>query len=187
VVEEGVREVSAVDEAERLAWLVLQTVNQMQARNSTVRLVIPRDPEVANELGCQLGVGPSDEDLLSAEAHLLEHGYVTPVDLGLTKGTYTITPAGKGWLERGLVEPPASHHEELPEVEQELSAGSSPVEDAHGDLRRRLEFSELAQSRLKEERDLLVRELEKERDERMNLEEELAQARRSWWRGVFGR
>ena len=45
----------------------------------------------------------------------------------------------------------------------------------------------MAQSRLKEERDLLVRELEKERDERMNLEEELAQARRSWWREVFGR
>ena len=182
MVEKGVRELSAVDEAERLAWLVLQTVNQMQARNSTVRLVVPRDAEVANELGCQLGVGPSDEDLLSAEAHLLEHGYVTPVDLGLTKGTYTITPAGIGWLETGFVEPPASHHEELPEVEQELSAGSSPVEDAHGDLRRRLELSEVAQSRLKEERDLLGRELEKERDERMNLED-----RRSWWREVFGR
>jgi hypothetical protein len=124
VVEEGIRELSAVDEAERLAWLVLQTVNRMQARNSTVRLVVPCDPEVANELGRQLGVGPSDEDLLSAEAHLLEHGYVTPVDIALSWGTYTITPAGMGWLERGFVERPASHHEELPEVGQEPYSGS---------------------------------------------------------------
>ena len=88
-------------EAEELAWIVLRIANRTQAKGSTVRLVVPRAPEVAYELGVDL-----DEDrFLAAEEHLLEQGYVAPLDIGLTRGTYTITPAGLRWLERGPVAP----------------------------------------------------------------------------------
>jgi hypothetical protein len=33
-------------ETGQLAWLVLKTVNRTQAKGSTVRLVVPRDPEI---------------------------------------------------------------------------------------------------------------------------------------------
>jgi hypothetical protein len=59
--------------------------NQTQAKGSTVRLIIPRDPEVVEVLGRELGSGLTDEDLLSTEKYLLEHGYVVPVDIGLTR------------------------------------------------------------------------------------------------------
>lgn len=88
-----------IPEAEELAWVVLRAANRTQAKGSTVRLVIPRSPEVAYELGLDF-----DEDrFLAAEEHLLERGYVVPVDIGLTRSTYTITPAGLRWLERGPV------------------------------------------------------------------------------------
>ena len=91
-----------VDETEQLAWVLLQTVNRMQAKGTMVRLVVPRDPEVAYELG----LDPDDEELLSAEEYLLDHGYVALADITLTRGTYTITPAGLDWLDRGLPETP---------------------------------------------------------------------------------
>jgi DNA-binding PadR family transcriptional regulator len=40
---------------------------------------------------------PTDDDLLSAEEYLEEHGYLAPTDIGLARGTYTITPAGLRW------------------------------------------------------------------------------------------
>jgi len=92
-----------VDEPEQLAWVVLRTVNRTQAKGSTARIVVPCDPEVAYELD----PAPTEDELLSPEEYLLDHGYVAPVDIGLTKGTYTITPAGLDWLGRGLPEPPA--------------------------------------------------------------------------------
>jgi hypothetical protein len=91
-----------VNETEQLAWVLLQTVNRMQAKDSKVRLVVPRDPEVAYELG----LDPDDEELLLAEEYLLDHGYVALADITLTRGTYTITPAGLDWLDRGLPEMP---------------------------------------------------------------------------------
>ncbi len=90
-------------EPERLAWSVLRTANRMQAKGSTVRIVVPRDPEMVDELGRERGVIPTDDDLLSAEEYLEEHGYLAPTDIGLTRGTYTITPAGLRWIEE---EPP---------------------------------------------------------------------------------
>ena len=68
-------------EAEELAWVVLRAANRTQARGSTVRLVVPRAPEVA------------------------ERGYVAALDIGLTRGAYTITPAGLRWLKRSPVAP----------------------------------------------------------------------------------
>jgi hypothetical protein len=88
-------------EAEELAWIVLRVANRTQAKGSTVRLVVPRVPEVVYELGVDLG----EHRFLAAEEHLLEQGYIAPVDIGLTTGTYTITPAGLRWLERGPVRP----------------------------------------------------------------------------------
>lgn len=87
-------------EAEELAWVVLRVANRTQAKGSTVRLVVPRAPEVVYELGVDLG----EHRFLAAEEHLLERGYVELVDIGL-RGTYTITPAGLRWLERGPVTP----------------------------------------------------------------------------------
>lgn len=84
---------------ERLAWVVLRTANRVQSKGSTARLVVPRDPELSDELGREWGSIPNDEDLLSAEEYLEEHGYLAPTDIGLTRGTYTITPAGLRWVE----------------------------------------------------------------------------------------
>jgi len=94
-VEEDVRRVNL--ETEQLAWLVLRTVNQTQTKGSTVRLAVPTDPEV----DAQLPVTVTDEELLLAEEYLEGHGYLARADITLSRGTYTITPAGLKWLERG--------------------------------------------------------------------------------------
>ena len=92
---------SVADETRRLAWVVLQTANRTQAKGSSVRLVVPRAPEVTYELEPPL----SEAELLAVEGYLLERGYVTRVDIGLRWGTYTISPAGFDWLEGGLPQP----------------------------------------------------------------------------------
>ena len=91
--------VSGELEGELLPWVVLRAANRTQARGSTVRLVMPHAPEVAHELGA----GFSDEWLLAAEEYLLKRGYVALADVDLTRGAYTITPAGYRWLERDPV------------------------------------------------------------------------------------
>jgi hypothetical protein len=103
-------------ETEQLAWVVLEAANRTQAKSRTVRLVVPRDPELLNELSMTL----SDEALLSAEEYLEDQGYIALVDIQLTRGTFTITPAGFKWLERGLPEPP-----EAPETPAEPSEGTA--------------------------------------------------------------
>jgi hypothetical protein len=120
---EAVRGVSF--ETEQLAWLVLKTVNRTQAKGSTVRLVVPRDPEVVDELGIPL----TDDELLSAQEYLEDKGYVVLADVQLTRGVYTITPAGLEWLESGLPEPPeapetAADEPERAEGQQRRSGGS---------------------------------------------------------------
>jgi hypothetical protein len=85
------------DEIEQLAWVVLRAANRRQAKSSTARLIVPRAPEVAEELGMDL----TDAQFLSVEEYLQEHGYVVPAEIGLTWGTYTVTPAGLRWLEAG--------------------------------------------------------------------------------------
>ena len=94
------------DEPEYLAWVVLRTVNRMQARGSTARIVVPRDPEVVSELAQEITLGPDDDELLSAEEYLVGRGYLAPVDIGLTRGSYSITRAGLDWLGRGFLSPP---------------------------------------------------------------------------------
>ena len=85
---------------EQLAWLVLRAANRRQAKSSTARLIVPRAPEIAEELGMDL----TDAQVVSVEEYLQEHGYVVPADIGLTWGTYTLTPAGLQWLEASSAE-----------------------------------------------------------------------------------
>jgi hypothetical protein len=89
-----------------LPWLVLGAANRTQAKGSTVRLIVPRAPEVAEELG----MGLTDSRLLAVEEYLQTHGYIEPANIGLTWGTYTITQAGLRWLE----EAPPSESSESP-------------------------------------------------------------------------
>ncbi|MDP9410811.1 MAG: hypothetical protein M3P70_09955 [Actinomycetota bacterium] len=113
---------------ERLAWVVLRTANRAQAKGSTARIVVPRDPELADELGREWGSSPTDEDLLSAEEYLEEHGYLAPTDIVLTRGTYTITPAGLRWVEGA---PPGAPETSRVAGEEPAGAGSrfAPKED----------------------------------------------------------
>ncbi len=127
-----------------LPWLVLRAANRTQARGSTVRLIVPRAPEVAEELGM---MDLTEARLLSVEEYLQLHGYVEPANIGLTWGTYTITPAGLRWLEeapsespqtptespeRGVEEPrresPPETPVEKPEGEEVWLDGASPQE-----------------------------------------------------------
>ena len=98
---EDIRGLSVEDQIEQLAWVVLRAANRTQAKGSTARLIVPRAPEVAEDLGIEL----TDAEFLSVEEYLRDHGYVAPADIGLSWGTYTATPAGLRWLEASLPEP----------------------------------------------------------------------------------
>ena len=93
------------DEMEQLEWVGLRAANRSQAKSSTARLIVPRAPEVAEELGVDL----TDAQFLSVEEYLLDHGYVVPANIGLTWGTYTVTPSGLRWLEAGSAERSAAN------------------------------------------------------------------------------
>ncbi len=178
---------SVTDETEQLAWVVLQTANRTQARDSLVRLVVPRAEEVTRELESTL----SEAELLAVEKYLLEQGYVVPANIGLTWGTYTITPAGFHWLEGGLSE--HSPTERLREL------ADRPGEEAAFESALRAEIEE--ESRRIEE---VEEELDEVRQEQPGASEtvaggpeseELRPARSSfqttservpWWKRVFG-
>jgi hypothetical protein len=114
-----------------LPWLVLRAANRTQARGSTARLIVPRALEVAEELGMEL----SDSQLLSVEEHLQVHGYIEPANIGLTRGTYTITPAGLRWLEEAPpTEPPEPPTEASESGEEEpREPHQTPVERPEGE------------------------------------------------------
>jgi hypothetical protein len=119
------------NETELLAWAVLRAANRMQARSTTVRLVVPRAPEVVHDLHMEI----AEERLLRAEEWLVDSGYLAPADVVLTLGTYTITPAGLEWLRGGMPEPleaPQKVTEDAPDpkpttVGAEASADSERV------------------------------------------------------------
>jgi hypothetical protein len=93
--EEVVLRMTVADETEKLALVVLLAANRTQAKGSTVRLIVPLAPEVAEELGMEL----ADDLIVAAEEYLLKRRYVAPANIGLSWGTYTITPTGFSWLE----------------------------------------------------------------------------------------
>jgi len=85
-------------EPQQLAWLVLETVDRIQGKRTTVRLVVPSDQEVTSQLDPTL----AEHELLAAEAYLLEWGYIAPATLGFSRSTYTITSAGLSWIDGGF-------------------------------------------------------------------------------------
>ncbi len=104
------------EESTVLARQILGAANRTQARGSTVRLIVPRAPEVAEELGVEL----TDARLVEVEEYLQNHGYIAPTELNLTWGTYTITPAGLEWLEGLFSDEEAAFESALrAEVEEE--------------------------------------------------------------------
>jgi hypothetical protein len=115
-----------------LPWLVLRAANRTQTKGSTVRLIAPRAPEGAEELGMEI----TDARLLAVQEHLQLHGYVEPADIGLAWGAYTITQAGLRSLEEarsGLQEPPTETPESVVSKQTaaaETQAGTPPP-DGH--------------------------------------------------------
>jgi hypothetical protein len=162
---------TVADDAEQRAWGVLQTANRTQAKGSTVRLVVPRAPEMSYELEPPL----SEADLSAVEEYLLEHGYVAPANIDLRWGTYTITPAGFSWLEGGLPEP----------TDRLAELARGPGEEAA--------FESAVRTELEEERHRME-ELERELEEALQKPPGAPEAQeaagrseeRSWWRRKFG-
>ena len=174
----------AIRDNERLAWLVLRVVNRAQAKGTTVRLIVPRDPEIVDELGRELGLGPSDGELISAEDYLLEHGYIAPTDLGITRNVYTVTPAGLDWLESGLTAARGTSRQG-PSEEAQRRETRNGATDPSGE---RQQPAEEGQSIvvLRGERDRLLQELEEQRLLIERLEAELRQRRSHWYERLFG-
>jgi hypothetical protein len=170
-------------ETERLAWLILQIANRIQAKDSTARLIFPRAPEALEELGRTLGIGLADEALLPVEGYLLEHGYVEMVDIGLSTGSYSITTAGFEWLEGSLSEPLV--------MSQELYAQAQASDDTDYGApelseRRGKPLEDVGSVVLRRERDRLLQELEQQRLQIERLEAELREVRSPWWRRLLG-
>lgn len=118
-------------ETEQLAWLVLRVVDQTQTKGSKVRLAVPRDPELV----AQLSVDVTDEELLLAEEYLERHGYLVLADITLSRGTYTITPAGLKWLEKGSPQQPEAA-ETTADGPERAAESHSATEEAQEDARR---------------------------------------------------
>ena len=116
------------NETELLAWAVLRAANRTQARDTTIRLVVPRAPEVAHDLGME---EIARERIVRAEEWLAERGYLAPANLGLIWGTYTITPAGLEWLRGRMPEPLLG--EEAPQKSPEPTPGPGPPSSGGAD------------------------------------------------------
>jgi hypothetical protein len=130
------------NETEVLALIVLRAANRTQAKGSSVRLVVPRAPEVANEVDMEL----TEAQLLSVEGYLAYHGYIKPVHIGLSSSTYTITPSGLEWVEkvREEVKPGQASGDTREDIEKAPQQGRVPRR-----VQRRLNE---ARKQLKEER-----------------------------------
>jgi hypothetical protein len=85
-------------------------------------------------------VAVTDEELLSAEEYLEGHGYLARADITLSRGTYTITPAGLKWLESSSPQQLEASEtvEEAPERAGPHSASGGAQEDAQRPWWRRL-------------------------------------------------
>jgi hypothetical protein len=114
----------AGEETERLAWVVLRAANRTQAKGSTSRLVVPRAPEVADEMGMDL----TDVQFVSVEEYLEDRGYVAFADLGLVWDAYTITPAGLKWLKAPLYDREDAAFESALRAEVEEACGKLELE-----------------------------------------------------------
>jgi hypothetical protein len=152
-------EIEEIEEIEELAYVILQTVNRTQAKGTTARIISPRDPEVADELG----MDPDEDRLLTAVEYLLEEGYVVPAGIDLPRGDYTIAPAGLEWLEMGATTEPLEAPGEAP-GEEAIEPSEDTREPPQEQLPRRLS-QPLIQAH---------KQVDREPTER------------PWWRKVFG-
>jgi len=148
------------------------------------RLVVPRAPEVANEVGLDL----TDAQFLSVEEYLLDHGYVASADIGLVWSTFTLTPAGLRWLEANLPEPsPTNRMQELTEGPDEEGAFESALRAELEKERRRMEGFE--RSLGEEPPGALETAAEGRGSEETRpggVEAQEPAEARSWWRRMFG-
>ena len=126
-------EIEEIEEIEERAYVILQTVNRTQAKGTTARIISPRDPEVADELG----MDPDEDRLLTAVEYLLEEGYVVPAGIDLPRGDYTIAPAGLEWLEMGATTEPLEAPGEAPS-EEAIEPSEDTREPPQEQLPRRL-------------------------------------------------
>jgi hypothetical protein len=184
---EGVWGMTVTDETERLAWVVLQAANRTQAKGTTVRLVVPRAPEVARELGMEL----TDAQFVSVEDYLQEQGYVTAAGLGLSWGTYTLTPAGLKWLgasdSSARPKPmPTDRLRELAHKPGEEPAFESAIRAELEEERRRMEAFERELNELRWDLEPGAAEPPPCPGERRELWWRTATEPRPWWRRVFG-
>jgi len=164
----GVSEETPVaKEIELLAGTLLRAVNRAQAKGSTVRLVVPRALEVTYEVGMEL----SEDQLLGVEEYLQNNGYIVPVDIGLTRGTYTITPAGLEWLDMGASEP-------LEALDQEATGPLEWAEPRPATKDTREDIVKRPQGRIPRR---LWREM---KEARKQLEERSEE--RDWWQRMLG-
>jgi|SRR5215217_3055511 len=169
--EDSVRRVSVEDQLEQLAWVILRAANRTQSRGSTARLVVPRAPEVADEMGIEL----ADEEFLSVEEYLVDQGYLVDADINLTWGAYTITPAGLKWIETNLPEPL------LTDRVRELA--ERPGEEEALEAALRAELEEESRRMEEVERDLAADPLGAPETA---AEEQERTEPRPWWRRMFG-
>ena len=170
-----------------LALVVLRTANRTQAKGSTVRLVVPRAPEVAHEVGMEL----SEAQILEVEEYLKERGYVEPANLGLTWGSYTITPAGFSWLEGSMPKPsPTDPVGELAKRPGEEKALESAFRAELEEESRRREEVERELDEMCQERpgalETVAREPERAEPRSARSSFKTASERVPWWRRVFG-
>jgi hypothetical protein len=163
--------------------LVLRAVNRAQTKGSTVRLAAPRDPEIVDDLARELGLGPTDEELISAEDYLLEYGYIAPTSLGITRDIYTVTLAGLDWLDRGLAAPRGTSQQGSPEEAQRREARHGTPEPLGKGSQRTDDVGSMVV--LRGERDRLLQELEEQRLQIERLEAELGR-RSPWYERLFG-
>jgi hypothetical protein len=127
LLEGGVSEGSPLEnETELLAWAVLRASNRTQARGTTVRLVVPRAPEVFDDLDMEV----EEARMVEVEEWLVDRGYLTPADVVLTRGTFTITPVGLEWL-RGpmpeLLEATQRVTEDAPDARPSSGSADAPA------------------------------------------------------------
>jgi hypothetical protein len=158
---------------EQLAWLVLRAANRRQAKSSTARLIVPRAPEIAEELGIDL----TDAQFVSVEEYLQEHGYVVPADIGLTWGTYTLTPAGLQWLEVSSAERSATDGlRELAREPSEQAAFESAIRAELEQEQHRMEKFERELGEVQQQR------RPEDTEPRLSTGDAQTSEERPWWR-----
>ena len=174
-----------MDGTEQLARVVLRAANRTQAKGSAVRPIVPLAPEVAQELGMEL----DDEVIVAAEEYLLKCGYVVPANIGLSWGTYTITPAGFSWLEESSPESSTTDRlRELAGKTGEVTAFESVIRAELEEEQHRMEEieQELVEEPLGSPQSTVPGSVREEAPPAAGDGAQRGAETRFWWRRMFG-